>query len=159
MKTIQLTRGYEAIVDDRDYDWLLSYKWQVNEAGNNKYARRTLPRRDGKQYSVFMHRMIMAVCPGVMVDHINRNGLDNRRRNLRIVTPSQSGANARPRRKGYKGISKSYNRWQARIRKDGKAIILGTYDNPEEAARAYDNAAMEIFGEYACTNRDLGLLI
>jgi hypothetical protein len=101
--------------------------------------------------------------PGEIVDHINGNTMDNRRCNLRFATRSQNSGNKRKvvAKSGFKGVYKKQKvkpRWGAAIRKDGQQHFLGYYDTPEEAAMAYDKMAVDLFGEYACTNADLGLL-
>ena len=108
-----------------------------------------------------MHRLIMDPIPdGMQVDHVNHNGLDNRKKNLRICTSQQNTWNAqkpklnRESSSQYKGVSwyKRYNKWVARGTHDGKRITLGYYNCEKEAARAYDAAAKKYFGEYAHLN-------
>jgi len=101
-----------------------------------------------------MHRLIMGNPQGMEVDHINGNGLDNRRCNLRVVTTSQNQANqhARRGRSSFKGVFKQRSRWRARIHVQQKGINLGSFLTEEEAARAYDAAALHYFGEHACLN-------
>lgn len=91
---------------------------------------------------------------GYVVDHINRNRLDNRRVNLRTVTASENAQNAKgqPNASGYKGVAMSRNRWRAYIKPYGKQLSLGVYATAEEAAKAYDKAAKEYWGEYAYLN-------
>ena len=100
-----------------------------------------------------MHRVITGY---PLVDHINGDGLDNRRANLRAATATQNNQNRRPSlsRSGFKGVTKSSksNGWYARIRVNGKLIHLGCYPDPTSAARAYDAAALEHFGEFAWPN-------
>lgn len=109
-----------------------------------------------------MHRMIMGLESGDKreVDHINGDGLDNRKENLRICTKAQNAWNQGPRsgkkyRTGYKGITfdKSKNRWMALIQKNRKNYYIGSYQNPCEAALAYNKKATELFGEYAYLNK------
>lgn len=137
-KLIPLTRNKFAIVDDDDYEYLSQQKWTYHHEG---YAYRQEPIED-KYATVLMHRRIMKTPKGLDVDHINRNGLDNRKSNLRNVTHSQNLHN-RPKQKNshnkYKGIylDKRVNRWFARIKVDGKSISLRSYKTQEEAGEAY----------------------
>ncbi len=104
-----------------------------------------------------MHRLILNAPDGIQVDHVNRNRLDNRRSNLRIATDLQNHFNTVKRSHnttGYKGVSRYHklDRWYARIALHGKVYYLGIHNSPEEAARAYDAKARELFGEFAWTN-------
>ena len=90
-----------------------------------------------------------------LVDHINGDVTDNRRSNLREATPSQNGANRRigaDNTSGYKGVSRDRSRWIAHIKENRVTHTLGSFDTPEDAARAYDDAAVRYFGEYAALN-------
>jgi len=92
---------------------------------------------------------------GMFIDHINRNKLDNRRSNLRIVTTSQNVVNCPPRKNntsGYRGVSKKGNMWIAQIEKGDKKIFQESYTTPEQAAKAYDRKIKEVFGEFAYLN-------
>jgi hypothetical protein len=137
-----------AIVDAADYEWLSGYTWTL--CGG--YA---LRHSGGKNF--FMHREIMHAPPGMVVDHINGNRLDNRRCNLRLCTRAQNVRNA-AKRPGclsqYKGVSRDrrHNRWFATIYFEGRSIALDHFDDEAEAARAYDRAALELFGEFAWLN-------
>lgn len=148
MREVELTKGRVAIVDDEDFALVSRYSWHFNSYG---YAG---ARERGTQRSLLMHRVIMNAPPGVDVDHINHDGLDNRRLNLRLCTRSQNNANMRPPRPGqFKGVWKRRGeRYQARIQVTGKDTVLGTFGSAEEAARAYDAAAREGFGEFAYLN-------
>lgn len=159
MKTIQLNHGKAAIVDDDLYDELSSYRW--------KYRRhRTRPEKDGYVYcysssrTVYMHRFVMEE-PAGRVDHRNGDPLDNRRSNLRLASQTQNLGNAAlstRNKSGYKGVSleKRTQKWRATIRFKHKHYELGLFDDPLEAARRYDQAALELFGEFARTNRSNG---
>jgi len=110
-----------------------------------------------------MHELIMNPGMGQEIDHKNGNGLDNRRDNLRICTHANNMCNRRigkNNKSGYKGVyfTKSGNAWRSKLRFKGRNINLGNFKKPIDAAIAYDNAAMKYFGEFARTNKDMGLL-
>jgi hypothetical protein len=151
---VPLTRGLHALVDEADYERVMAFKWSVRPDKKTAYAQRAIVLPDGRTSTQQMHNFI---ADSVGVDHINRNGLDNRRSNLRPATTSQNNANQGRRRdntSGFKGVSwhASRKRWNARIGFQGKTISLGHYLTREEAARAYDQAAIEMYGEYAVLN-------
>lgn len=155
MKEIPLTRGYVALVDDEDFEWLSQWKWCVH-FGGTKYGKPYAMRRSG-DHTMRIHRLVMGCTKGDgrHIDHINGNSLDNRRSNLRDCTPSQNGENAHANRKGssrFKGVSQDRGRWRARIRVKRKLYSLGHFDTEEEAARAYNESARDMFGDYACLN-------
>jgi hypothetical protein len=108
-----------------------------------------------------MHREILSASPDLHVDHINHNGLDNRRNNLRLATRSQNLANQKPRHTSihsrFKGVTKdiSRDRWLTRLVCKNKVVFQGRYDTELEAAKAYDEAAVKFFGDYALTNAKL----
>lgn len=160
MKEIILTKGYKTIVDDDWYYKLTNqfFRWSadLDRTTGNYYAvtKKTI---DGKRNKFRMHRVIMNASKGEIVDHINRNTLDNRLENLRIVTNSQNRMNIIRKNIGtsiYKGVywSKQYRCYIAQLRKDSKRYILGRFDNEMDAALAYNNAAEKMFGEYARLN-------
>lgn len=150
MKEIQLTQGKVAIVDDEDYDWLSQWKWHYQNTG---YAGRW-SFEGGVRKLVFMHRAIINTPDGMISDHKNRNGLDNRRSNLRICTSSQNGMNKRASNNSISGIKGVYwdkdrNQWRVTIMKDYKRCYIGRYDKIEDASAAYKDAAKKLFGEFA----------
>lgn len=153
MKTIQLTKGKFAIVDDDDYDWIMKWKWYVN---SNGYAVRAI-RNASTHKDIRMHREIANTPEGMDTDHINGNKLDNRKCNLRICTRSENHRN-RCKLQGtasrYKGVTWNdrLKKWQTRIDIPGKQIYLGYYNNEISAALAYNEAAKRIFGEFAKLN-------
>ena len=153
MKEIPLTKGYVALVDDEDFEALSAYRWHALKGRNGKKYAISYPRRSGKTIYVYMHRLVLRAAPGILVDHINHNGLDNRRVNLRLATNAENSANrVKPacNTSGYKGVfpCTTGGRWFARVQKK----YLGTFPTPESAARAYDTAATKMYGEFALKN-------
>lgn len=149
---IWLTHGRYAIVDVEDYEWLSKGKWQLHKG---RYA------RNGNLH-VAMHREILRAPKKVPTDHINGNGLDNRKSNLRLCTSRQNSFNrgaSRINTTGFKGVIKKWNNsFVAEIRSHPNVHHLGTYKTAREAAVAYDEAALRLHGEFAKTNKMLGLL-
>lgn len=157
MKEIPLNHGLVALVDDGDYEALAQYDWRaLYDASTNVYrAFRTI--YEGKTHRfLYMTRAIMGDIPGTIVDHWDHDTLNNQRYNLRICTYQQNNANKRRMVKSslpYKGIRPyKSGRFGARIWLNRKPISLGSYDTIQEAAKAYDRAAINIHGEYAFTN-------
>ena len=162
MKTITLTKGYVAIVDDADYPEVAQFKWNALTLKNGKvYAYRTLPNPErGAEY---MHRRIMGLGRGDRreVDHENGNGLDNQRHNMRVCAHRQNLCNQRKqdnRSSRFKGVCwfTKKNKWYAGIKVNQKRINLGLHIKEEDAARAYDAAAIMHFGEFANLNFPTG---
>ena len=140
--------GLYALVDEADYPALMDYVWLAHPGGYSQgYADNRL---------VLMHRWLMKPPPELDVDHINGSKLDNRRANLRVCTRSQNLMNKGRRRDStspYKGVTlMPSGRWRAVVGCDGFRHHIGTFDTPEEAARAYDLKAGEVFGEFARLN-------
>ena len=164
MKYIKLTQGFYAKVSDMDFERVSKHRWYALRRPNQVvYAARRTGRRIVQNGITHMHSYIMNAEKGVLINHINLDTLDNTRGNLRIVTHSQVGMAARGRRNvssKYKGVSFSNCRgkWCAAIGKDSQKFFLGRFDNEVDAAKAYNNAAIELFGEFACLN-DLDLQI
>ena len=157
-RRIKLTRGYYALVDECDFERLNRHKWQVNvRNGRPRQAGRT-ERRNQKSRYLTMHRVIMNPPKHMIVDHINRNPLDNRRANLRLSTPQQNSWNRScPRNsKGskYTGVSldRDGQKWRVRIVIDGESRFLGYYDDEKAAAMAFDKAARKHRGQFAFQN-------
>jgi hypothetical protein len=149
---IELTRGKFALIDDDDYDEISKHKWHLY---SNRYAARSI-RVDGKNIFILMHRVIMDAPKHLEVDHINGNGLDNRKENMRLCTHLQNTWN-RTKKTGthrYKGavFHKRVGKWYAYIKISKKCVHLGVFLDEKDAARAYNNAAIENFGEFACLN-------
>jgi hypothetical protein len=154
VKEIPLPSGHVALIDDCDFALVSQFKWHTKKtSGGALYvATRTKDRKD-----VYMHRLILDCPVGMERDHINGNGLDNRRSNLRVCTRKQNAINckAKPgkRFKGVTPFAKSKQKpWGAQIHKDGKHYWLGAFATEEEAAKAYDIAAIRLHGEYARVN-------
>lgn len=175
MKEIPLTQGHVAIVDDEDYERISESRWHLGwNEGHQLYAARGGNRRknaDGNHpKTIVMHREILHAGPGQFVDHIDGNGLNNQKSNLRFCTLQQNRGNARKYAHAsskFKGVRWKANkkRWYACIggrTSDGKETRkhLGSFKKEEDAARAYDTAAVEIFGEFANLNfpRTLGIV-
>jgi hypothetical protein len=156
MKQIQLTHGRIALVDDQDYKELSRFRWFAKTEGGISYAVRNSI-ADGQRRTIRMHTQIMNPPRGKVCDHINHNGLDNQRSNLRVCTHSENCKNQKKPRDAktsqYKGVYflKEVNKWRARIG-DGGKYNLGRFLDEIEAARAYDLKARELYGEFACLN-------
>jgi hypothetical protein len=138
-----------AIVDACDYKKLSKYRWYPYRTRHRVYA---VAHPDGK--TVYMHRLIMRPRKGYVVDHIDGNGLNNRRCNLRVCTHQQNLANMGPRGSSrFAGVRRHKGRWQAQITCRGKFHYLGLFDDEVEAARVRDRKAYELNGEHAYINR------
>lgn len=143
MKEIKLTLGQIALVDDEDFEYLNQWKWCAHLVyGSLYYAVRRLHGVEvglgNNRIMVRMHRVIMNPPPGLVIDHINHNGLDNRRVNLRICTRRENHQNmVHKNRTGFVGVYKNYNKYYSLIRIKGKRYNLGSFNTPEEAHAAY----------------------
>jgi len=163
MKTIGLTRGQVTLVDDEDHDFS-RHKWNAdwNNRTRQFYARRSI--KGERNLTISMSREILErklgrrLTSGEVADHINRDTLDNRRSNLRLATLAQNNRNCRKqlgRSSVFKGVCwhTKDQRWRATISiGEHKKAHLGNFLVEEDAARAYDAAAVERFGEFACLN-------
>jgi len=161
VKTIPLTRGQVALVDDQDYERLARFRWHYQPGKKTGYAVRNVrvgPRKLDKKIQIRMHKEILQVSAGQQVDHRDGDGLNNQRDNLRASTNQQNQHNARKHQNGtasrFKGVSRAQKRdaWVARIRINGRIKYLGYFKDERDAARAYDSAAVEHFGEFAKIN-------
>ena len=159
----KVAAGRVALVDDEDLEFVSQFSWHVQEIRrqgahsvsiSGPYAMTSVRRDDGSQTKRYMHSLLTG---WPKVDHVNHEGLDNRRHNLRPVNLSYNAANQRLRTDGsscYKGVhwDKSRNRWIAQIKDGSRRVRLGQFSDEIEAAFAYDQAALRIYGEYACLN-------
>jgi hypothetical protein len=153
MKEVFLTDGTVALVDDADYELVSRYSWYPHkpESNGDIYARTFI---EGKR--VYMHRLILGITKDEG-DHINHSTLDNRRSNLRRVDRGANARNTRGWKSGtsrYKGVSwdKARCKWAALIYPNRKHVFLGRFDEEIDAARAYNQAAIQYFGSFAYLN-------
>lgn len=162
MKTIPLNHGRVTVVDDEDFELLSQHKWFAHR-GNNRhtwYACRGVYFRDAqgirRRQTQLMHRVILAAPDGVLVDHQDGDGLNNRRENIRLATDAQNSSNRHLPigTSKFLGVcwNKKSSKWQASIKKHDRSTYLGMFEKEEDAARAYDAAATRIHGEFACLN-------
>jgi len=153
MSKIYLTQNQYTTVDPADMVSLSQYKWHYGGG----YARR---HNGFRNTPIPMHRHLLNARKGQMIDHINGDKLDNRRSNLRFCTFAQNGQNAKTpvnNMSGYKGVTwhKRHKKWMAQIMKNGKQWCLGYFEDATEAARAYNDAAEKLHGEFARPNFNL----
>lgn len=154
---IPLNRGLYALVDREDYEKVGYYTWYCHRG----YVVRT-QKVNGKKKMLYMHREILRPPAHLVVDHINGNKLDNRRSNLRVCTRGENVRNMRQtmtrkradKHSKYKGVYwvKGTKKWAAQIRVNKRQLHLGYFEREEDAAAAYDQAAQQYFGEFACIN-------
>ena len=159
-KSFVISKTHVTIVDEEDADLLTLFSWHVQKKGLTYYAHRVVDQHKETRRTEFLHLAILARIlgrppqAGEIADHKNRNGLDNRRGNLRVATPLQNTMNSGPKGGGsaYKGVSPHGRTglWTAKISPNGKAIHLGHYTSEESAAMQYDQAAYFYFGEVDC---------
>lgn len=154
-REIQLTQNKVTLVDDSDFEYLNRYKWYFKEG----YAARSAWISAKKcQQTVWMHHIIIKVLPGLEIDHINGNGCDNRRSNLRLCTHKQNSRSCEKHTRNasskYKGVCwyKKQRKWRAYIQTAREFIHLGYFDVENDAAHAYNVAALNYFGEFAKPN-------
>lgn len=154
MATIPMNHGFHAIVDDEDYERLMKFRWRhASTRGDNRYHYA----KTGGKVVVLMHRLLTNAPRGMVVDHINGNGLDNRKANLRVCTNAENLRNrSADRGSRFKGVhpvpGSKVHPWRAEICLNGKKYHLGVHATAEAAARAYDEGAIRIHGEFARLN-------
>lgn len=144
-----------ALIDNEDYNRMNRWKWYAVKRVNGLYAERVITIKNMKQLRIRMSREIMRYVGGKEVDHINHNSLDNQKHNLRLCTHSENNMNKTKQKNntsGYKGVSLEGKKWRVRISKEGEEHYLGRFINKEDAAIAYNNAALKYHGEYAHLN-------
>ncbi len=141
-RTISLTKGYEVIVDDEDFSRLNIFIWQAEIKSNTVYAKRTASDRT----NMYMHRYILDAKPGKFVDHLDGNGLNNTKNNIRVL--SHSANCAKRKTKGiFSGVKKrASGRYRVQIARNGHTKDLGTYDTAEEAIEVRKIAEIEWHG-------------
>lgn len=163
-KEIPVSRGPVALVDDEDYERLCQYRWRKvgYDTDLTNYAQGRQRNSKPPYKNVRMHRLLMDPPAGMQVDHINGNGLDNRKANLRVCCQSENRRNISKYRTSsgrapsskYKGVSwdKWARKWQAYTTIDGKMMWLGRFATEGEAALAYNEAAAALHGDFARLN-------
>ncbi len=152
--SIKASCGTEILISSEDLEIISKYNWHINKRG---YIRTQTPRINGVQKKIMLHRLVSKAKPKQIVDHINRIKTDNRRENLRIVESLINCLNRIPKVNGtskFKGVTKKKNKWQVCVNNK----YIGIFDNEEKAAMAYDENVLKVFGEFATTNKGLGLL-
>lgn len=157
MKEITLGKDRVALVDDANYDWLSHFTWHVQHGSSTDYAASQVGSSTNPNRKLFyMHRIILRAEKGVHVDHIDHNGLNNQRDNIRLCTPRQNMMNKHGHSKTsrFKGVlyQKRREAWIAQIYLNYRLTRLGTHDTEIDAALAYDKAARYHFGEFALLN-------
>lgn len=149
-----MSSGYVAIVDAVDAERVLASKWSPKRDSRTVYAQRNVRLADGRRTTQSMHAFLTGYA---RTDHRNGDGLDNRRINLRDATAGENSRNTRVHAdsaSGFKGVTwyPRSRRWRAHIHSGKKQHHLGYFATADEAARAYDAAARELYGEFACLN-------
>ena len=154
MKKIKLSQNKYALVDDIDFNYLNQYKWSAVKNSKTFYAVRNSYDRNGKKTMIKMHREIMQTPRGMETDHMDENGLNNQRNNLRICTHAENSRNILIRKDnkyGIKGVywSKRDKIWYSRIQVNGKQIHLGSFRSKENAYTKYCEASKIYHGEFS----------
>lgn len=151
--SIPLSQGKLAVIDAEDFEKVRDFKWFAHRRRSLWYAR-----RQSKGQTIHMHRVILSASSGVQVDHIDGNGLNNRRNNLRLCSRAENLRAFQHKRRNttskFRGVTfcKRDSVWEAGIERQGKKLYLGRFRIEEDAAHAYDKKARELFGEFASPN-------
>lgn len=156
MREIALSQGKVALVDDADFELVNQFKWSAHHQGNLWYAMRGAGPKKAR-VRILLHRFLTNAKPGVLVDHKDGDGLNNCRGNLRFATQAENLRNREKTKAGrnrFKGVywSERDKVFTAKITVNYKSIHLGSFKNEEDAARAYNTAALKHFGEFARLN-------
>lgn len=157
VKRILLSQSKVALVDDRDFEWLSQWKWHAHCGPSGKWYALRWDGPKGRRVLRRMHREIAAICGMREVDHKDLDGLNNQRHNLRPCSHSQNAANRAAYKintSGFKGVfwHPKNRTWFAQIRVNKRAKYLGCFEDKVQAAKAYDNAALKYFGNFARLN-------
>lgn len=155
MKEVPITQGKVALVDDEDYERVVAHRWYAVKREHTYYVCRKFYKADGTRSTQALHIFILNGATGI--DHIDGNGLNNQKANLRICTSQENRRNTHKRKKmtsKYKGVSwNGADRvWRVFIYDNYKQVYLGRFNDEVEAAKAYDAKAQELFGEFANLN-------
>lgn len=151
---VSLSQGRVALVSDEDYELVSQHSWYVVKKSRTMYAQRSF-KKGGRWTTQQLHRFLMSPGIGEYVDHVDGDGLNNQRENLRLCSVAENNRNVAPRidnKSGFKGVRLCNGRWRSEIEFEGTRKHLGMYDNPIDAAKAYDNAAMQHHGHFAWLN-------
>lgn len=154
MKQIPASQGLFTLVDDSDYKWLSQWKWYATRQHSGTFY----VTRNEKYITIPMHRQILGLeyKDGKYADHIDGDGLNNQRCNLRICTKAENNRNRKPNRKikssDFKGVRRAGRGWAAKIKYNGKRMHIGSFADEIKAAEAYDKKAKELFGKFAWLN-------
>jgi len=150
-----LTDGTICQIDPEDLAVARASNWRSTRIANLRYVTRTARNKDGRQTTEYLHRVILDVPQGIYVDHIDHDGLNNTRSNLRPCSMSENMRNQRRQRRKklsrFKGVTRQGKWWRAQLQLHGKHISLGMYADEDDAAEAYRKGALKHFGEFACT--------
>ena len=154
MKKIKLTQGKFALIDDRDFEELNKFKWYAKRIGYIFYAFRNSEKINGKKKTIAMHAVLAGTSKGNVTDHIDGNGLNNQRDNLRVCSQSQNRMNVnktKSNNSGYKGVSwhETRKKWRAFIYYGGIQIYLGSFKTKIEAFKIYCVASKKYHKEFS----------
>jgi len=157
MKEIPLTQGKVALVDDEDYEELSQHKWCAHWGGCCFYATRTVIENGVRRVVPMQRAILKGISKDVSIDHANRDGLDNQKKNLRACSAADNSHNQikyRTNSTGYKGVTihKKSDKFQAQIKINNHNVYLGLFADPIDAAFAYSVAAILLHGEFARTS-------